>query len=300
MTPHSIREDMMDLLTRMGHRAHEHFSLRDWADADVRLKEAVHFDMGTCFATRAHIEFADGMLDRDLFRLPFPVCLFTGEMSPQAGILAIEIVDAAGRLQSLRWYTVAPTIAADGRRWMVPLAINDLLPEDEETRTPAPLAAGRVQWRSLTTTEHRSRTTGELWDFDRHAAAAEKGLRLVLGSVALMMSKDVDVRSEPASEKLNRKRAAKARPLIGERRIVTIRPERRPGFVNARAEYGEARASPRMHWRRGHFRDLGEGRVIPVAPAIVNGNPDAMPAPKAYRMGEPARENPGAEVGATD
>lgn len=290
MTPHGIREDMGRLLNALKSRAGDYFDLDQWVKADALAARAVHFDFGTVFATAAHVAFADELLERGLFRLPFDVCLFSGQMSPRTGLLAVQSLDASGRIDRLSWYTAAPAIDRNGDAFNVPLAFSELLPEDEVTRTPCHISAGRVAWRSLTTTRHASRTTGRTWTDAEHGEASEKGLRLILAAVALLMSKDVAQRVEPAPSRLNKKRVAQGRPPVGERRLITIRLDRRDVFVNAEAEFSAAmRSSPRMHWRRGHFRNLPTGRVIPVAPSIVNANRESIPDPKSYRVEEAAK-----------
>lgn len=56
-------------------------------------------------------------------------------------------------------------------------------------------------------------------------------------------------------------------PLGYEHKVVTIDPGllKMPGVVTA----GGTHASPRMHWRRGHIRHYGDGKVTPVRPAII-------------------------------
>lgn len=56
--------------------------------------------------------------------------------------------------------------------------------------------------------------------------------------------------------------------------------------VAAAAATGTVRAAPKLHWRRGHFRDLSGGkgeRLVPVAPAIVGSKAAGMVL-KDYRL----------------
>lgn len=105
---------------------------------------------------------------------------------------------------------------------------------------------------------------------------------IYLTVTALLLSRDVHHRVEPAPVKLNKHRARKGKSPIPERHFITIRP----GAVHrAKGDGHGTHASPRTHWRRGHVRRLATGKITAVAPCIVNGADAALPT---YRVREPA------------
>jgi hypothetical protein len=102
----------------------------------------------------------------------------------------------------------------------------------------------------------------------------------VAGQVAMLSSREIEQKIIPAPAKLNRQRAKKGRLPIGERRIIRLRP----GFVASGGSIkGDgSRASPRMHWRRGHMRRLADGRIIPIPPTLINAAEGVEIRPKDY------------------
>lgn len=111
-----------------------------------------------------------------------------------------------------------------------------------------------------------------------------------LSALAALSSRGPLIRTQPAPEKLNRQRAKKGKPPIFEYRIVEI-----PAWAVAKAEsQGGTHASPRLHWRRGHERRLGNGRKTFVHAHLV-GSADngfihkdyaSMPPPVGGRVPE--------------
>lgn len=86
-----------------------------------------------------------------------------------------------------------------------------------------------------------------------------------LSALAALSSKGPEIRVRPAPEKLNKQRAKKGKPPLFEYRIVEI-----PAWAKAKAEgLGGTHASPRLHWRRGHERRLGEDRKTFVHACLV-------------------------------
>ncbi|MCY1306435.1 hypothetical protein D9M70_562970 [compost metagenome] len=70
----------------------------------------------------------------------------------------------------------------------------------------------------------------------------------------------------PAPERLNAKREARGKvPLFSFKTLTLAAPNaRRPGLV-----LGGTHASPRVHLRRGHIRQLADGRSVWVQPCVV-------------------------------
>lgn len=277
MTPQSILEDMNRLAAMSGPRLFDCFDEKMWGIARASVEAAVHFEFAGATPKQEHIEFGNELLARDLFRLPFETVLYTASFMPKTGILAMQIAGAMG------WYVIAPCIVGD-QMYSAPLMVASLQGRDPETGEPVNLAAGTIDWKSIISAPHASRKTGVEWSEDDYGVAMEKAVNVIVGGTALMMSKDVETRTESAPSKLNKRREQQGRPPIRERRVVVIRPEQRASYANAEAEFSGLRSSRRMHWRRGHFRHLRSGAIVPVAPSIINASADMKPIAKQYRV----------------
>lgn len=273
MTPHGVLEDVRTLVALLP-RAIQAFDGHALADAARAVGRSVHFEFGNTAPLVEHQEFANDLLARGLFRLPFDTVFLTGAAIPKTGIVATqELRD--GRLVRLSWYIVAPAVVGSEHSLGVPLMWGELVGEN--------LAKGTVNWRSLTTQPHGSRKTGRSWTEDDYAAGADKALLWILTTTVLLMSKDVEVEVETPSERMNRRRSAAGKVPVGERRIVRIRLERRRAYATAVHDF---RSSPKMHWRRGFFRRVRDDLIVPVAPTIVNARPDQKPLAKRYEVTE--------------
>lgn len=75
----------------------------------------------------------------------------------------------------------------------------------------------------------------------------------------------------------NRRKAAKGKPPSYSWRTVVV-----PSMLRQRAINGGTHASPRLHERRGHWRNLSDGRKVWVRDCLV-GNPDLGVVEKDYR-----------------
>lgn len=77
---------------------------------------------------------------------------------------------------------------------------------------------------------------------------------------------NVETRDEPAPTKLNAKRVARGKvPLFSYKTLSLAVPNIRRASANA----GGTHASPRVHLRRGHIRQLSDDRAIWVQPCVV-------------------------------
>ena len=298
MTPHGIAEGMARVVAdhRGLERLMESLDATVWPDAVRALARAVQFECGEARPTAEHEEFAFGLYVRDLFRMPFPVTLWTGRAFSKAGTVGLLISEddleswrpsgehAIGE-RGIGLLMMGRMLDANGtdRGWWAPLVAGRM------TRTPLALDGNiRFSWRSLTQGA-KSVRTGEPWDEERYAGAMDKAWRFVVGMTAMLMTPDVEQRIEPAPEKLNKARAAKGRPTIGERRTIIIKPYAREALSGEAARIAfDGRKAPKPHMRRGHFRTLARGteveRVVPVAPCVVGVTPDAREhvKPKQY------------------
>lgn len=96
-------------------------------------------------------------------------------------------------------------------------------------------------------------------------------VRVVLTTLALMLSPDAEKTYSPPAEKHNRKRAANGRVRIPGRTIVRVNPDR---LRNVSESARGSRASPKPHFRRGHIRKLPNGKRIIIRPMLVGVAPD--------------------------
>ena len=101
-----------------------------------------------------------------------------------------------------------------------------------------------------------------------HYIMAKAALWGLFGAVACLSSKSVKQTIVPAPEKLNRARAKRGKLPIYEYRKITIgRGADAIGSYEGKSV--EGRASPRLHWRRGHYRTLPSNVRVPVSPTLV-------------------------------
>lgn len=280
MTPQGILEDMHRFEALAGPRLDEFFDSGMWKIAKETVAASAHFEFAGAAPKIEHIEFADEMMARGLFRLPFSAVLYTADVIPKTGIVCSSAPE--GHRDGLVWFVVAPAMDRAGGNYSLPLMVARLDSRDHATGEPVALSAGTIDWKSMTTMPHASRRTGRQWTEQDYEAGSEKALRMIMGGTALMMSKDVETRVEAAPAKLNARRTSQGRPEIRERRIVVIRPERQAHFKTAASEFAGLRCSPRMHWRRGHFRRIREDLIVPIAPMLINANEEAKPLVKKY------------------
>lgn len=281
MTPHGTLEDMARVEKAAGDELRTKFHVETWNDARNCLQMAVHFDFGAAAPLAEHVEFGADMMDRGLFRLPFGVVFYTSQALPETALLAtIENPTQSG--MDLTVLIISPALLRNsGAMLHIPLMVVKVggLSWDN----------ARIEWGCATKNPAFQRSTGALLDEKHWESASLKASRFVVGATAMLMSKDIETRIEPAPAKLNAIRARKGRRPVGERRIVKVKPQHQAAYARAADDQRAGRTSPRMHLRRGHFRTLrherfGVGRVIPVAPSIVNGNDDAQPLAKTYRV----------------
>jgi hypothetical protein len=274
MTPHSIVEDMEKLEKLLGPNLDKVLKTEAWPDLKETLRNnAVHFEFGKAAPEDQHLEFAHDLMDRGLFQLPYSAVLMTGNASPKSAVLAIA--DRNDKAHPLTVIVFAPVMV--GNSMVAEAAPLYVLTVDQEPGDQA-----RVRWSSLATGQYKSRKTGEDKDGEDMEQSTRAALQLAMGWPILLMSKDVEAVRLEAPERLNRARVARGKIPIRERFVVRIRPEARERQRQAAEGF---RSSPKMHWRRGHFRRVSETLVVPVAPTIVNAEPGSRPLAKQYKLG---------------
>lgn len=114
--------------------------------------------------------------------------------------------------------------------------------------------------------------------------------------LAMLATDGVEVESIPAPDRLNRQRAAKGKHPIPARQRVVSAPyitallARAAGRPKAGAGGSGGHASPVMHLRRGHPRNLPNGRRTWVRDCIVNAA-DGSPVVRSHYAMKPGKEN---------
>lgn len=245
--------------------------------AHERLSEAITFETPQPEQIPDAIQaFAIDLAAHDLVRLPFPSCFFWTRGEPQA-VLAFEAPEAPCGFQVI-------LIESD---------------PDSPGAPPVPTLLGTFIQQPTGKAEEKAWSVGVYVAAQKgkaDAADARVGgwaLMRTMVACALLMSRSTSTTTEPAPARLNTARARKGKPPIGEVRTITIRGAAQ-GTARSSCEGAGDRASPIMHWRRGHLRTLrserfvegqGRGRVLPIAPMLVNGAEGVdLPPPKEYRI----------------
>lgn len=278
MTPNDALESMDQLRKIYGDKLGEKFNIRAWPEIIRGLQTAVHFEFGMAAPAPEHHRFAEDLIEKGLYRLPYSTVFMTGNCSPKTGLLCMNspddtkhpltvVIFSTCNIADLIHLPAGPLFAA---------ACNQ---ERNVDGLPT------FNWTSLTYGDHKSRKTGLLKDDEDLENSVLTAVALAMDWPVLLMSKDVETIKLEAPDRLNRARALKGKLPIRERMIVRIRPEARERQRQALIDH---RASPKMHWRRGHFRQLHEkhgGSIIPIAPQIINADPNANPIKKTYKLG---------------
>lgn len=258
---------------------------------------------------REFVEFGSMLLEDKIFHLPFKFCVFGGGYDLLETQVDFEGLDASSDYRNdvhVRWdFKRDPTDSDFFGFWTKGLAVSawDLNgidafkkeTQDQCRNTGADMNADFLltvyadfsKWRrgwvrigSMVVDQggavcwFPNPDTYVLKDGDRNLEEvtlfimAKIALWGVLGVVASLTSKSTKQEIVVAPEKLNRSRIKKGKMPIDEYRKITIGhvPDI-PRTINGRTI--EGRASPRLHWRRGHYRTLAPDVRVPVAPALV-------------------------------
>lgn len=263
LTPHGILEDMQRIEAFSRGELSKHFKTEHWEAAKYGLQCAANFDFSAAWPVQAHVEFANDLLKRGSFRLPFPNVFMTARDNEFAcAVLAQESSVKGFHCFSVIQFGLMKVNEDAFTHPFTVFTIGEKTAGWDYIQNGPPVIA-----------------SGERLQFDEVHQAVMFTVSLAMGAPALLMSKDIITETVLTPEKLNRQRAKKGRPPIGERHIVRIRPELR----KRQGESGEdIRSSPSMHWRRGHFRQIREDFVVPVVPTIVGLSEGARPAIKNY------------------
>lgn len=259
------------------------------------LRQAVMFDFGEQTHSDEHVHFALDLYERGLFALPFPVTAFSvirksgspgHEGQDLPGLILLSMGDPDG--PGLTCTVCSPTQDRFGRvDGGIPATMGfqgRVKDFDGET------AQVDLQVHPVITQTAMNRMFGS---YDVMHKRVSQALLNAMGMTVMLMSRGVETIHHPAPDKLNRARAKKGRPPIGESYSVRIAAEhvRRIALEDGTETdiTGHTRKSPRPHWRRGHFRTLPSGSVVPGAPALIGTNDNALARP-VYELARSAGE----------
>lgn len=281
MRPHHLLEDMAALKLRLGEGFSSYVDVNCWQASESLLREAVAFDFTNYGPSEEHVDFGLDLLSRGVFSLPFPTCFFTWRSADRAqGVIVGSNALAYGNPY---WSLITVgTCVLDGQVWetgfRVPYQVC-LLDKADPMNSSAPIAPVLIGG------ENRQRNGEPVGDDVRYARAGQS-MRFICGAISMLMSRDVSTRIEPVPMKLNAQRERKGKPPIGEAHVIKVNASVERHYREA-GERFRTHASPKMHWRRGHFRTLHRGdenqRIVPVAPSLVGANDSArVLAPKEY------------------
>lgn len=258
------------------------------------LDEAVLFTFPEVGEIAEHCAFAIDLYERGLFTLPFPVTAlsFERDLGPprgrRGGMIVLHMDDER------RISAISCSECDDPKDGLSAIPVAVVLRAVVGKAGPR---EGTIQ-EELTASLVNDKIAAAM--FGPGEAGREKMRGRVLNNtvnamalVVMLMSKGVSTEQIKASDKLNKVRQKRGKPPIRDRYVVKIDAGSTRTIHHADGSTsditGHERGSPRMHWRRGHFRTLYRGsdeeRIVPVAPALIgaNGMADGVRA-KAYEV----------------
>lgn len=241
-----------------------------------------------------HCAFAIDLYERGLFTLPFPVTALSFErelghpLGKRGGMLVLTM-DKEGRINAISCSELdEPTNGPKA----IPVGVAMRVRVEKDGPR-----AGKIH-NDLVASVVNDKIAAAM--FGAGEAGAETMRERLLNNtvnamalVVMLMSKGVNTEMIPASDKLNKARAKRGKPPIRDRYVVKIDAGDSRTIHHADGSTsditGHARGTPRIHWRRGHFRTLYRGteaeRVVPVAPALIGANENAETVrAKAYEV----------------
>lgn len=278
MTPHGAFESMKAVATAAGPQLYELFEKTAWdACFTGLLGKSVHFDYGDHVPTIEHTDFAHDLDMRGLLRWPFNTVFMYGKCSPKNGFLVVQGGGENEQIPETKKMIIifSPVVTGD-----TPAVAQQSFPAAPTMVVWTDGDGDRINWQAATHGLQHSRKTREEFGEPELEDRARRAWNLVRGWTVMLMSKDVEQVIVPAPKRLNQRRERKGKLAIRECRVIKIKSStlREIGADHLDME----RSSPRMHWRRGHFRTLPSGVVVPVAPTIVNATEGAKPLAKSY------------------
>lgn len=225
------------------------------------------------------------MFSMGLLPLPFPSCWFeapTYQQERGSEHLAYHLLETedgfmATPFRIIEWRGMERIIQMTGEYWQIMRGVpGETLPS---TQVYDPFGGAALMLQA----------SAEMGNpLDHHTiVAGEVGFLTYL--LLMLSSKTTEFRQVAAPEKLNRRRAAKGKAPIPEHRVVSIIPHGALKEYRAQEREmreGRSRASPRIHWRRSHLRQLASGKKVVVARSLVGyrADPEREIVSHSYRV----------------
>jgi hypothetical protein len=236
------------------------------------LHQAVAFNFEDISPDLAHHEFGCDLYRRGMFTLPYPVTAFCykmdvdGRMVPGMSVLAM-------RDQELWGLLCAPVPDETGRFvGAIPTILGTEMSVEEHNGHNA-----RFNVRAYPIIGDD--VAAKMWGDDEKQRFVTMDQRMghaalrAMAYTVMLMSNGIEAIHSPAPSKLNAAREKRGKPPIQDRYTIklTAGSTRRISLDDGSDTdiTGHTRNSPRPHWRRGHFRTLPSGRVVPVAPSVI-------------------------------
>lgn len=295
LAPHVVLQTMKDMGT-------SHSSWREPKSLPgiyALIKQAVLFDFGDVHPASEHKEFALDLYERGLFKLPFAVTAFGfsgvpnpspafGNQQAVAGGMIVVNQDDDNRLSAIMCTEQRDLNgkSVGGIPFAIMIKAKLSNPKaggvdvDEQT---FPIVSDRVL--KLMYGDNAQLV------HDTMVERIASNLVAAMGMTVMLMSKGVETEHTPAPDRLNKARKLRGKPSINDMYFVHIKSGDAYSVATAGGEEiiaGHTRGSPRIHWRRGHFRTIFRGaeaeRVVPVAPSIIGASDAAEPLRKAYKL----------------
>lgn len=216
----------------------------------LRIMMANKFVMGRETDIPAEfLDFGGELLERGLLRLPFEDTIFEFEIDRKTK----KIGDESSSIYVLNWITVLAQQAVDKR-----ISARIIYHENGAINIPDAAVIFGPENGPCEVKHYRK-------DYAKtDEAAAYEAIGLISTAVAAISSKSTKTELVEAPERLNKARLKKGRVPLSAFHKVTL-PGKPAGGVSGEGHH----ASPRMHWRRGHYRTLSWGQVVPVSPCLV-------------------------------
>lgn len=212
-------------------------------------------------------EMAQSLIDKNLFILPFPKCWLV--LDEYAAVYAQQNADT----KELEFIVYSTSRVGDQSRisddWSFAIPTGDVSPHDRQSMRVAQLVKNDYMVVKGETLSGKP--------IDNSAAGAQTILGAVsdvMARLMMIMSPGTEVFEQPEPTKLNKARVARGNEKISARYTVRLLD-----LKTKRERAGEGtHASPVVHWRRAHYRNLpGKPNPIPVVACIVGAQNEEVP-----------------------
>jgi hypothetical protein len=247
----------------------------------LQAKDRPQFDMGDMFDRlsdddlQAFYRYGMECMQHDLLTGPFPHIILSfrvrdeDDQSADDHLMLIDCDEETG-LFSVDHYIALPP--GGEPEYVVGMAF-DFTGEPAGNTDP-----GRINFRFGDLRVLIGTPSGEVAELDMATETAS----FLVAFLAILSADGAKIVTTPAPAALNKRRAKKGKPPIGEIREVRIVVGGKQYHASGEA-HGSHR-SPRLHWRRGHIRRLASGGITNVRPCLVGVASDGPAPVPSYRV----------------